>query len=130
VLGPYSSPSTHLDKRFKLDKPTGINFTSSDTGPIKATRTALEIIKANKKSIENSKTGKVTAVVAIMKIFGKNLGNSRNPNFRKKSIKSKKWLNSKKRHQNSAKLHQIGLNEPAKDASKGLIVIKDYKGTT
>jgi hypothetical protein len=45
---------------------------SNDTCPIKATITALEIIKANKKSIGNSKTGKVTAVVAIMKIFGKN----------------------------------------------------------
>ncbi len=32
----------------------------------------------------------------------------------------------KKKHQNSAELHQIGLNEPAKDASEGLIV----KGNT
>ena len=38
----------HLDKYFKLDKLTGINLTSSNTRPIKATRTALEIIKANK----------------------------------------------------------------------------------
>ncbi len=30
----------------------------------------------------------------------------------------------KKKHRNSAKLHQIGLNEPAKDASEGLIVKK------
>jgi hypothetical protein len=66
-----------------LNKPPGINLTSSNTRPIKATRTPFEIIKANKKSIENSKTGKVTAVVAIMKIFGKNLGNSRNPNYEK-----------------------------------------------
>ena len=47
----------------------GIDLISSDTRPIKATRTALNIIKANKKLIENSKTGKVTAVVAIMKIL-------------------------------------------------------------
>jgi hypothetical protein len=30
----------------------------------------------------------------------------------------------KKKHQNSAKSHHIGLNEPAKDASEGLIVKK------
>jgi hypothetical protein len=57
--------------RFKLDKPTGTDLISSDTRPIKATRTALNIIKANKKLIKNSKTGKVTAVDAIMKIFDK-----------------------------------------------------------
>ncbi len=50
-----------------------VNLTSSDTRPIKATRTALEIIKANEKSIENSKTGKVTAVVAILKVFSRTL---------------------------------------------------------
>jgi hypothetical protein len=77
----------HLDKHFKLDKPTGINLTSSDTRPIKATRTALEIITANKKLIKNSKTGKVTAVVAIMKSFDKNIGNSRNSNSGKLSIR-------------------------------------------
>ena len=66
----------------------------------------------------------MTAVVAIMKIFGKSLGNSRNPNSGKMTIKSNKRLNLKKKHQNSTKLHQIGLNEPAKDASEGLIVKK------
>ncbi len=84
----------------------------------------MEIIKANEKSIENSETGKVTAVVAIMKIFSKNFSNSRNSNSGKKSIKSNNRLNSKKKHQNSAKFHQIGLDEPAKDASEGLIVKK------
>jgi hypothetical protein len=82
----YSSLSTHLDERFKLGKPLGINYTSSNTRPIKAPRTALEIIKANEKSIENSKTGKVSAVVAIIKIFSKNFSNSRNPNSRRKSV--------------------------------------------
>ncbi len=59
-----------------------------------------------------------------MKIFSKSFSNSRNSNSGKKSIKSNKRLSLKKKHQNSAKLHQIGLNEPAKDASKGLIVKK------
>ncbi len=40
------------------------------------------------------------------------------------SIKSHKWLNLKKKHLNSAKSHQIGLNKPVEDDSKGLIVKK------
>ena len=60
--------SDHVDKRFKLDKPTGIELNSTDTRPIKATRTALNLIKAQQKATENSKTGKVTAVVAVMKV--------------------------------------------------------------
>ncbi len=66
----YGSPSGHVDKRFKLDKPTGIELNSTDTRPIKATRTALNLIKAKQKATENSETGKVTAVVTVMKIFG------------------------------------------------------------
>ncbi len=101
---------------------------SSDTRLIKATRTALNIIKANKKLIENSKTGKVTAVVAIMKIVDKNIVNSWNSNSGKSSIKPNKWLNLKKTHLNSAKSHQKGLNEPVNDVSKGLIVKKKTIG--
>jgi hypothetical protein len=57
------STNDHLDKRLKLDKPTGIDLKPTGTHRIKATITALAITKANKKAIENSKTGKVTAVV-------------------------------------------------------------------
>ncbi len=64
----------------------------------------------------------MTAVVAIMKNFCKNFSNSQNASSRRKSIKSNNRLNSKKKHRISAKLHQIGLDEPAKDASEGLIV--------
>ena len=66
----------------------------------------------------------MTAVIAIMKIFDTNIGNSRNSNFGILSIKSNKRLNLKKKNQISAKSHQIGLNEPTKDVSKGLIVKK------
>jgi hypothetical protein len=96
----------------------GTDLISSDTRPIKATRTALNIIKANKKLIENSKTGNVTAVVPVMKIFDKNIVNSPNASSRKLSIKpNKKQLNS-------AKLHQTGLKEPVNNVNEGLIVKK------
>jgi hypothetical protein len=48
----------------------GIDLKSTDTHPIKATKLAHDIIRANKIAIKNSKTGKVTAVVAILKVLG------------------------------------------------------------
>ena len=39
---------------------------SSETRPIKVTNLDSEKIRANEIAIENSKTGKVTAVVAVM----------------------------------------------------------------
>ena len=74
----YSSPSNHVDQHLKLNKPSGIDLKSTDTCLIKASRTAVDIFKANKIAIENSKTRKVTTVVAIMKVFGSKIGNDPN----------------------------------------------------
>ncbi len=57
---------SQVDKRLKLEQPTGIDLKSTDTRPIKATKLALDNIRANEIAIENSKTGEVTAVVAIL----------------------------------------------------------------
>jgi hypothetical protein len=78
-----------VDKRLKLEQPTGIDLNSTDTRLIKATKLALDVIRANEIAIENSKTSKVTAVVAILKNFG-DKSNSRNS---KLLIKPNKWLN-------------------------------------
>ena len=88
-----------VDKHLKLEQPSGIDLKSTDTHPIKATKLALDIIRANEIAIENSKTGKVTAVVAILKGFG-DKSISRNSNPRKLLIKPNKWLNSKKKDLN------------------------------
>jgi hypothetical protein len=56
-----------VDKHLKLEQPMGIDLKSTDTHPIKATKLALDVIRANKIAIENFKTSKVTAVVAILK---------------------------------------------------------------
>jgi hypothetical protein len=69
---------------------------STDTCPIKATELALDVIRANEIAIENSKTGKVTAVVEILKVLG-DKSNSRNSNL---LIKPNKWLNLKKKYLN------------------------------
>jgi hypothetical protein len=75
-----------LDKRLKLEQPSGIDLVYTDTRPIKATKLALDTIKANEIAIENSKTGKVTAVIAILKVFGDKISNSRNATSQEQQI--------------------------------------------
>jgi hypothetical protein len=85
-----------VDKHLKLEQPTGIDLKPTDTRPIKATKLALDVIRANEIAIENSKNGKVTDVVAILKVLG-DKSNSHNSIL---LIKPNKWLNSKKKDQN------------------------------
>ena len=94
----------------------------TDTRPIKATKLALDTIKANEIAIENSKTGKVTAVVAILKVFGDKISSSRNANPEKLLNKPNKRLNSKKRHLNRPLKCHDGLSESISNTSERLIV--------
>jgi len=64
-----SSTVSLVDKCIKSEQPSGIHLKSTDTCLIKATKLALDTIRANEIAIENSKTGKVTAIVAILKVF-------------------------------------------------------------
>jgi hypothetical protein len=107
-----------VDKRLKLEQPTGIDLKSTDTPPIKATKLALDVISANEIAMENSKTGKVTAVVAILKVLG---DESISRNF-KLLIKPNKWLKLKKKDLNQSNKHLNGLSEPVSNSSKRLIV--------
>ncbi len=93
------------DKRLKLEEPKGIHLKSTDTHPSKSTKLAPETIRANEIAIENSKTGKVTAVVVILKIFEENNNNSRNVKPKKLLNKPNKWLNLKKKALNRPKKH-------------------------
>jgi hypothetical protein len=105
-----------------LNQPSGIHLKPTDTRPIKATKLALDTIRANEIAIENSKTGKVTAVVGILKVFGDKICNSRNANPGKLLNKPKKGLNSKKRHLNRPLKCHDGLSKSVSDTSKRLIV--------
>jgi hypothetical protein len=113
-----SSTGTQVDKCLKLKQTTGIDLKSTDTRPIKATKLALDVIRANEIAIENSKTGKVTAVVAIRKVFG-DKSNSRNP---KLLSKPNKWLNLKKKDINQSNKHLNGLSKPISNVSERLIL--------
>ncbi len=61
-----------VDKRLKIDKPLEPIYSSHKPRPIKVVDTALsETLKADEIASETAKTGKVTAVVAVMSIFKK-----------------------------------------------------------
>jgi len=112
---------TQQIERLKLEQPTAIHLISTDTRPIKATKLAPETIRANEIAI-NSKTGKVTAVVAMLKVFGENINNSRNANPKKLLNKPNIRLNEKKKALNRPKKHPKRLRKSIDDASKGILV--------
>ncbi len=61
-----------VDKHFKIEKPLGSVYLSTESRPIKVPNTApSNITRANEIAIETAKTSKVTAVVAAMSIFCK-----------------------------------------------------------
>ncbi len=55
-----------VDKRLKLDKPFTSDLQSTQPRPIKVTDSVSNSERADIKALENAKTGKVTAVVAVM----------------------------------------------------------------
>ena len=98
---------------------------STDTHPNKSTKLALDTIRANEIAIKNPETGKVTAVVTMLKVFGDKINNSQNANPKKLLNKPNKWLNSKKKALNRPKKHLKRLRRSIDDASKGLRVLLD-----
>jgi hypothetical protein len=117
-----SSTGSLVDKRIKLEQPLGVQLNSTDTRPIKATKLALDTIRANEIAIENSKTGKVTAIVAILKVFGDNTHNSRNVNPGNLLNKPNKRLNLKKKRLTRPLKRHDDLSESVNDTSKRHIV--------
>jgi hypothetical protein len=59
---------------------------STEPRPIKVTRTAAETISGKRKAIENAKTGKVTAVVAVMYLKRETKINLGSANLQKNEI--------------------------------------------
>jgi hypothetical protein len=85
-----------VDKRFKLDEPFMSDLQSTQPHPIKVT----DPIPADEKALENTKTGKVTVVVAVMHLYGNTKGNLI-------SISAK---NSAKKTKLGSKLKKLGLD--------------------
>jgi hypothetical protein len=69
----YGNTGFSVDKCLKLDKPLGTIYLSTKPRQIKVADTASsETTKADEIAIKTAKTGKVTAVVAVMDIFSEN----------------------------------------------------------
>jgi hypothetical protein len=73
---------------------------STQPCPIKVTDSVSNSDRANVKALENAKMGKVTAVVAVMHLYG---------NAKSSSIKAKVKISAKKTKLES-KLKKLGLN--------------------
>jgi hypothetical protein len=82
----------------------------------------VDITRANEIAIENSKIGKVTAVVTILKVFGDTPNNSWNDNPGKLLSKPNKRLNSKKKGLNRSFEYHGGFSKLSSAASERLIV--------
>ncbi len=66
----YGDTELSVDKHIKIDKPLEPIYMSHKPRPIKVVNTALsKATKADEIVKETTKTGKVTAVVAVMSIF-------------------------------------------------------------
>ena len=85
---------------------------SSETRPIKVTNLDSEKIRANEIAIENSKTGKVTAVVAVMYLSKDKICNSRSAK-RKPSAKDRQ--KSANKSEKSKRLARICQNVVLRD---------------
>jgi hypothetical protein len=109
-----------VDKRLKLDKPRSHNYMSSETRPIKVTNLDPENIRANEIAIENSKTGKVTAVVAVIYLCRDKLCNSRSAKREPLAKNCQKSASKSKKSKRSARIcHNVAMRDDlAKDRIK------------
>jgi hypothetical protein len=85
-----------VDKRLKLDKPFMSDLQSTQPRPIKVTDSVSNSDRADVKALENAKTGKVTAVVAVMHLYGNAKSRSINDNANISANKTKLESKSKK----------------------------------
>ncbi len=76
-------------KHLKLDKPFLSDLQSTQPHLIKVTDSISDSDRANVKALENAKTGKVTAVVPVMHLYGNAKGSSINANAKVSAKKTK-----------------------------------------
>ena len=93
---------------------------SSETRPIKVTNLDSDNIRANEIAIENSKTGKVTAVVAVLYLSKDKLCNSRSAKRKPLAKDRQKSANKSGKSKRLARIHQnVTLRvDLARDRSK------------
>jgi hypothetical protein len=86
-----------VDKRLKLDEPFLSDFKSTQPRPIKVMdQIPISSNRADEKTLEIAKTGKVTAVVAVMHLYGNTKSNLIITSAKNSANKAKLGSNSKK----------------------------------
>jgi hypothetical protein len=85
-----------VDKCLKLDKPYTSDLQSIQPCPIKVTDSVSNSERADVKALENAKTGKVTAVVTVMQLYGNTKSRSIYDNAKISAKKTKLESKSKK----------------------------------
>jgi hypothetical protein len=85
-----------VDKHLKLDKPFTSDLQSTQLRPIKVTDSVSNSERADIKALENAKTAKVTAVVAVMHLYGKTMSRSISNNAKISAKKTRLGSKSKK----------------------------------
>ena len=95
---------------------------STQPCPIKVTDPVLNSSKADEKSLENAKTGKVTMIVVVMHIFGNTKSNLPNTSAKKSAKKTKLGSKLKELALNWPKTSVKGFQWPPEDASERLLV--------
>jgi hypothetical protein len=78
-----------VDKRLKLDKSFTSDLQSTQPCPIKVTGSVSNSERADIKALENAKTRKVTAVVAVMHLYGNTTSRSISDNVKNSAKKTK-----------------------------------------
>ncbi len=93
---------------------------SSETRPIKVTNLDSDKIRAKEIAIENAKTGKVTAAVAVLYLFRNKLCNSRSANREPVAKDRQKLASKSKKSKHLARIRQnVSLcDDLAKDCCK------------
>ncbi len=92
-----------VDKGIKLDKPFTSDLQSTQPRPIKVTDSVSHSERADIKALENAKTGKVTAVVTVMHLYGNTTSRSISDNAKISAKKTKLESKSKKLDLNNQK---------------------------
>jgi hypothetical protein len=86
-----------VDKHLKLDEPFLSDFKSTQPCPIKVTdQIPICSNRADEKALKIAKTGKVTAIVAVMHLYGNTKSNLITTSAKCSAKKTKLGSNSKK----------------------------------
>jgi hypothetical protein len=78
-----------VDKHLKLDKPFMSDLQSTQPRPIKVTDSVSNSERTDLRALENANTGKVTAVVAVMHLYGNTTSRSISDNAKISAKKTK-----------------------------------------